>query len=57
MSCSVDMRLRVDLLDKIRSNALRVMQQDKRLTPTARRVTKGSIPSVDQCLDGLQSIL
>lgn len=43
-------------LQKISNNAKSTIQQDKRLTPGARKVSLGPIPSVDHILNELNEI-
>ena len=46
----------VQALERIFQNASRFVQQDKRLTPAARRLSAGPVPSVDHCLQGLEEL-
>jgi hypothetical protein len=46
----------VHALEKAFRNAERTLQQDKRLTPAARAVAAGPVPSVNQCLQGLEDV-
>ena len=43
-------------LGKISRDALHLASGDKRLTPTARAVRAGPVPSVDECVQWLQRI-
>ncbi len=43
-------------MERYANNAQRLVQQDKSLTTAARAATAGPIPSIDQCLQGLQDI-
>lgn len=43
-------------LEKVSTNAQNLVQQDKWITPGAKATTAGPIPSINQCLHGLQRI-
>lgn len=46
----------VQNLEKTYKNAARTIQQDKRLTPAARAVIAPPVPSINQCLEGLEIV-
>lgn len=50
------MQQSVAALSKLSCDAQRQVQQDRRLTPAARAAVAGPVPSIDQCLEGLQEI-
>lgn len=52
-----DMEASVGRMRKIYRNAMNmVQQQDKRLTLASRRMSRGPVPSIDECIDGLDTI-
>ena len=46
----------VQHLEKTYKNAERTIQQDKRLTPAAKALIAAPVPSINQCLEGLEII-
>jgi hypothetical protein len=55
-TCSGEMAGAVGALQKLARDAQRGVQQDRRLTPSARAASSGPVPSVDECLEGLAAI-
>lgn len=54
--CRGDLESAAQGLGKVSRDAQALVRQDRALTPAARRLTAGPVPSIDACLEGLHDI-
>ena len=55
-SCRLQLEAACKAMEKLAGNAQRLVQQEKGLSRAARAAAAGPVPSLDQCLQGLQDI-